>query len=342
MDFSHLNEHLFPGSQVSEHPKVSVCLITYKHEPFLETCLESIISQQVNFPFEILIGEDHSPDQTAAIVEKYALKYPHLIKAFIRPKNVGSKFNFVHCFLECRGEYIVHIEGDDYWTDTNKVQRQVDFLDQHPNASACFHNATIVFEDGSGKSPQIINPPDQKKWIQTGDFLVEKETWFMATASVMMRKKLVSNLPEWFLHSKSGDIPLYVILAEQGDIAYLEPNMSVYRKNEGGLSYTDSTSSEEFLNNRIFMYSKINEYSQFKYDSLIRQIVFEYKLLLIHSSRNQKNAWRKAYFFLKAMGYKTPASRSEWKYYLKTYGLPLPILKIYHSLRKIVNVSSSH
>jgi len=117
-------------------------------------------------------------------------------------------------------------------------------------------------------------------------------------------KKLVSDLPEWFLHSKSGDIPLYVILAEQGDIAYLDQNMSVYRKNEGGLSYTDSTSSEDFLNNRIFMYSKINEYTQFKYDSHIRQIVFEYKLLLIHSSRNQKMHGARPTFFLRPWGTK--------------------------------------
>ena len=342
MDFSYLNEHLYPGSQVTEHPKVSVCLITYKHEAYLETCLESIITQQINFPIEILIGEDHSPDQTASIVEKYALQYPHLIKAYIRPKNVGSKINFVHCFLECRGEYIVHIEGDDYWTDTQKLQRQVDFLDQNPQASACFHNATIIYEDGSGRNPEIINPPNQKKWIQSGDFLVEKETWFMATASVMMRKKLVKTLPEWFLDSKSGDIPLYVILAEQGEIAYLENNMSVYRKNEGGLSYTDSTSSELFLKNRIFMYARINEHTKFKFDPQIRQILFEYKLMLINSSKNQKNAWRKAFYFLKAMTYKTPSNWIQWKYYLKNYGIPGPLIKIYHSLRKILNVSSPH
>lgn len=337
MNFSHLNNQVFPGSKVPSKPKVSVCLITYKHADYLETCMQNILNQKVNFDFEIIIGEDCSPDRTAEIVKSYAEKFPEKIKAYIRPKNAGSKINFLHCFLECKGEYIVHIEGDDYWTDIHKLQTQVDFLDENLLASACFHNAEIIFEDGSGFAPQLINKPDQKKWVNSADFLGKKETWFMATASVMMRAKFAQNLPEWFLKSKSGDIPLYVILAEQGPIGYIDQIMSVYRKNEGGMSYTDNVQSEVFLNNRIFMYSKINEYTHDKYKNLIQPIIYEYLLLLIQSKRNQKNYIRKIFFFLKAIIYSKTTHWKQIKSLAKEYLVTPTQLLSYLNFRKKIN-----
>jgi glycosyltransferase involved in cell wall biosynthesis len=337
MNFSHLNNQVFPGSKVPSKPKVSVCLITYKHVDYLETCIQNILNQKVNFDFEIIIGEDCSPDRTGEIVTNYAKEFPEKIKAFIRPKNAGAKVNFLHCFFECRGEYIVHIEGDDYWTDIHKLQTQVDFLDQNPHASACFHNAEIIFEDGSGFAPQLINKADQKKWVNSADFLAEKETWFMATASVMMRAKFAQNLPEWFLESKSGDIPLYVILAEQGPIGYIDKIMSVYRKNEGGMSYTDNVQSEVFLNNRIFMYSKINEYTHDKYKNLIQPIIYEYLLLLIQSKRNQKNYIRKIFFFLKAIIYSKTTHWKQIKSLAKEYLVTPTQLLSYLNFRKKIN-----
>jgi glycosyltransferase involved in cell wall biosynthesis len=337
MNFSYLNNQVYPGHRVPLKPKVSVCLITYAHAKYLETCLQNILNQEVNFDYEIIIGEDCSPDQTAQIVEKYAVQFPEKIKAFIRPQNVGAKINFLHCFFECKGEYIVHIEGDDYWTDPKKLQTQVDFLDANPNASACFHNAEIIFEDGSGFAPELINKLDQKKWIKSADFLGKKETWFMATASVMMRSKYVQTLPEWFLKSKSGDIPLYVILAEQGPIGYIDRIMSVYRKNEGGMSYTDSEQSEVFLNNRIFMYSKINEYTRFKYKVLIQNIIYEYLLLKVLSKKNQKNYLRKLAFFFQALAYQNPSNWKLFKALVKEYLISPKNLLRYLNFRKKIN-----
>jgi glycosyltransferase involved in cell wall biosynthesis len=337
MNFSYLNNQVYPGHNVPLKPKVSVCLITYAHENYLDTCLQNILNQEVDFAYEIVIGEDCSPDKTAEIVKRYAEQFPEKIKAFIRPQNAGAKINFVHCFFECQGEYIVHIEGDDYWTNPQKLQTQVNFLDANPNASACFHNAEIIFEDGSGFAPQLINKPDQKKWINSADFLGEKETWFMATASVMMRSKYVQTLPEWFLKSKSGDIPLYVILAEQGPIGYIDRIMSVYRKNEGGMSYTDSEQSEVFLNNRIFMYSKINEHTQFKYKALIQNIIYEYLLLKVQSRRNEKKYLRKLVFFLKALAYQNPSNWKQVKTLAKEYLISPKTLLKYLNFRKKIN-----
>ena len=297
MDYSHLDSHVYGQSQLAENPKVSVCIITYNHSLYLETCLKNIVEQKVDFIFEVILGEDHSTDNTARIVEKYADAYPKLIKAFIRPKNVGPKTNFLHCFLQCKGEYIVYIEGDDYWTNQNKLQKQVDFLDQNPIASACFHNAEILFEDGSNKPNQIINTPDQANWTYTKDFFKEKETWFMATASVMMRRKFVNPLPNWFVDCKSGDIPMYVILSENGPIGYLEETMSIYRKNLGGQSFTDSITSKAFLLNRIFMYSMLNQYTKYQYVNLIHPILAEYHELLIDCIEHKRSIFKKIYHF---------------------------------------------
>lgn len=273
---------LYSRPKIISIPKVSICIITYKHANFIDNCLESIVSQVVNFDYEIILGEDHSQDETVQIVKRYADAYPNLIKAYVRQQNLGAKQNFLNCFLQCRGEYVISVEGDDYWTDSCKLQKQADFLDTHLIASACFHNAEIIYEDGSERPSQLVNSPNQALWTNTVDFFKEKETWFMATASVMMRRKYVNPLPSWFKDCKSGDIPMYVILAERGSIGYIPEIMSVYRKHLGGQSYTDSIKSKEFLLNRIFMYSVLNEYTNKKYNEFVNPILADYHEMLIH------------------------------------------------------------
>ena len=334
--FKQFDNSLFPGSQTPDQPKVSVCLITYKHEAFIRQCLDSILAQKTNFEFEIVIGEDGSPDQTAQILKEYAQKFPEKIKAFIRPTNVSAKMNYLHTFFSCKGEYIINIEGDDYFDDPLKLQIQADFLDQNPQFSACFHNALMSYEDDTNRENHLINPPDQKPIIHSEDFLVEKETWFMATASVMMRRKHVCNLPNWFLKSKSGDIPLYIILSEQAPIAYINRVMCVYRRHLGGLSYTDSIQSMEFLANRIFMYSKINEYTHSKYQNLIKPILGEYYLLAVQAKEFEHNWIKRFYHWLKAWLLLPPSASSQLKNSFKESLLTnfiKKILKIYFIFR---------
>ncbi|MFD3275250.1 glycosyltransferase family 2 protein [Aquirufa echingensis] len=337
MNFDYLNKDIYGQPTLTEHPKVSICVISYNHQNYVKTCLNSILEQKVDFAFEIILGEDCSKDQTAEIIKQYADQYPHLIKAYIRQKNVGAKTNFLHCFLQCKGEYIVFIEADDYWTDPLKLQRQVDFLDQHPHASACFHNAQIIFEDGSNREPVLINPIDQKPWVESADFLVEKETWFMATAAVMMRRKFAQPLPEWFLHSKSGDIPLYVILAEQGPIGYLPEVMSVYRKNEGGISMTDHVHADAFIKNRIFMYSSINAHTKYKYNHLIKPILQAYYLMRMDCHENKSNKAKQAFYFSRATLLNPPRTAKDWKSYLKTNLLSPKNLLTYLNFRSKLN-----
>ena len=337
MNFSHFNHHIYGAPLLAQKPKVSICVITYRHENYVEKCIESILEQNVNFEYEIIIGEDHSPDQTASIVKKYADLHPEKIKAYIRPENIGAKFNFLHCFFDCRGEYIVHIEADDYFTDVHKLQTQVDFLDSNQQVSACFHNAQIIYEDESNKKPEFINSERQNFLTETKDFLVKKETWFMATASVMMRKKYVQSLPEWFLNCKSGDIPLYVILAEKGPIAYINKTMSVYRKNINGLSYTDNIHSIHFIKNRIYMYSKINEYTHHKFQDLIRAILFDYYKMAILCSEINPYLFKRIFYLLRAYLQVPPKSKTELFSDIKYFILNKKILFKYLNFRSKIN-----
>ncbi len=275
--------------------EVSILITVYNHQKFIAQCLDSLVTQKTNFKFEIVIGEDCSTDKSREIITEYAQKFPEIIKPILYTINQGSKKcpgkgNFTNTFYACKGKYIVHIEGDDYLTDNNKLQLQFDFLEKNKDASACFHNATIIFDDNSAPS-YTMNPENQKDKILVTDFLLQKERWFMATASVMFRRNLLPDrFPQWFMNCKSGDIPLYCMLADKGYIGYLPQNMSVYRKHAAGLSMTDIHHDAQFIQNRIFMYNSINKYTNKKYNYLIKPILSAYYQDLSNSTQYKNNA----------------------------------------------------
>jgi glycosyltransferase involved in cell wall biosynthesis len=169
--------------------KVSVVVATYNHEKYLRHTLDSILSQNVNFSFEVLIGEDCSKDKTAEIVREYADKYPEIFTAFIREKNMGMTGNSLDLIMRTWGEYIALLEGDDYWTDTDKLQKQADFLDSHPDYEACFGLCMIVDQNDERLY-------DREKWsgfMKTGgDYTVrEFEDYLLPgqTATSMYRQE---------------------------------------------------------------------------------------------------------------------------------------------------------
>lgn len=128
--------------------KLSVFVVTYNQEQYIRQCLESIVMQKVNFDYEVIIGEDCSSDSTPQICDEYAAKYPH-IQVYHHPKNVGLLKNWEFVMNKCKGEYIALLEGDDYWIDEHKLQRQVDWLDAHPDYTLTFTRAEILYENGA-------------------------------------------------------------------------------------------------------------------------------------------------------------------------------------------------
>ncbi len=288
------------------HPELSICVTVYNHEKFITECLNSIVYQITDFNFEIVIGEDCSTDNTRNIVIEYAKKYPELIVPILYEQNQGTKQcpgkgNFINTFYKCKGKYIVHIEGDDYLTDPNKLQIQYNYLIENPEASACFHNALVVYDDNLLPFYEI-NKPDQKPKIFPEDLLYDKEVWFMATASVMFRRNLIAEkFPDWFLKCKSGDIPLYCMLSSQGYVGYIPKIMSVYRKHPTGLSMTDIHHDLNFIKNRIFMYKSIDKYTNKKYSVYIKFILSKYYLDVANSMQYGNNAIYRLYFTIKSL-----------------------------------------
>ena len=147
-----------------EKPLVSICCISYNHEKFISQCLDGFIIQKVDFPFEIVISDDCSTDNTKKIIDTYVSKYPTMFKVVSPSKNLGSIKNFFHALSKCTGKYIALCEGDDYWIDENKIQKQVDFMEQNPDVGLTYlkvkmlnnkQNESLVF--GEKKKIVLLN-----------------------------------------------------------------------------------------------------------------------------------------------------------------------------------------
>lgn len=211
---------------------LSICLITYNHEKYIREAIEGILIQKTNFDIELVIGEDSSSDKTRDICEEYVQKYPQLIKLLPKTKNLGMMPNFIRTYNACQGEFIALIEGDDYWTDPEKLQKQVDYLIQNPNCSLCAHDVNLVYEN----VPEVY--PFQAVW--TKDRFEFKDIFgchFISTLSLVFRKKQLGELPIWFNHLIIGDVPIIMILASKGYGHYFLEKMAVKRKNEGGVTF---------------------------------------------------------------------------------------------------------
>ena len=144
-----------------EKPLVSICCISYNHEKFISQCLDGFIIQKVDFPFEIVISDDCSTDNTKKIIDTYVSKYPAIFKNVSPSKNLGSIKNFYHVLEKASGKYIALCEGDDYWIDENKLQMQVDFLEKNPEYGMCYTNFNLVSEKSKNIKQKAL---DTKKW----------------------------------------------------------------------------------------------------------------------------------------------------------------------------------
>lgn len=214
-------------------PMVSICCITYNHEKFIREALEGFLMQKTDFPFEILVHDDASTDATPAILRQYEEKYPDLFRIVYQTENQYSKGHKPSAFLlpMARGKYIALCEGDDYWTDPLKLQKQVDFLESHPDHAGCFHKSLRLYQETG--NIEVWNPRTQviKDSYSLEDLIPSN---FFATASLMFLKKSILPLPEWFSETSVGDWPLVIYAVQHGNIGFINEVMSVYRIHGGG------------------------------------------------------------------------------------------------------------
>ena len=233
-------------------PVVSICCITYNHEQYISEAINSFLMQETDFPFEVVIGEDCSTDNTRKIVEKYKEMYPNIIKLIVSENNVGMQANGQRTMEACIGEYMALCEGDDYWTDKNKLQIQKDFLKSNPEYIICYtdveaFNENGIIQDYIGGATKDLTADELKKATPIN------------TLTTMYRNIMKDKFSAEFKASKYGDLFIWSILGYYGKGKYLpQIKPARYRVHSGGVH--SGTSQIDKYDNTLITYSLLLSY----------------------------------------------------------------------------------
>ena len=233
-------------------PLVSICTITYNHEKYIAEALDSFLVQETDFPFEIVINDDGSLDRTADVIRMYMEKFPNIINANLRDQNVGLMINFTECIKRAEGKYLAICDGDDYWTDPLKLQKQVDFLESNKEYNMVFHNAELQHHTENGITIKPFNPEEKSRNYTADEIL---RTWYVATSSVLCRNESQYRYLEDNLWFPVEDTPFHIKCASLGKLYYMAEIMSVYRRVPTGLMNSTEFKSLEH-NLRFIKYFK--------------------------------------------------------------------------------------
>lgn len=277
---------------------VSIDCITYNHENYIAKALESFIMQKANFDFEILIHDDASTDRTPDIIREYQRKYPDIIKPVFEKENQYSKGEnkricYVYNHIRAKGKYVAMCEGDDYWIDPYKLQKQVDFMENHLDCSMCFHSAEVIDVTTQIKVGYI--KPFNKTFILPNEKLFLGGGHICPTASLLYVKKLIDNPPKLFFNSPVGDHVYSLVLSSRGRIGYINEAMSVRTLWVPGswntVHHSKGANGEEknikHLEGMIELLVDFNEFSKCKWEYEINKIIIIWKILAIRIRGNE-------------------------------------------------------
>lgn len=225
-----------------DKPLVSVHMVTYNHEPYIAQALEGVLQQKTSFPFELVIGEDCSTDGTREIVFDYQKKYPDIIRVITSDKNVGACKNSLRTEKACRGKYIAYCEGDDYWHHPQKLQKQVDYLENHPECGlVCSEFDLYDFE----RKRRIRNYNGHRNMSVPANadiYGIIQGKYHIHTCTVLARKRLIDEIidsdPYLFQSDvfPQGDQPRWAEMSLRSHIGYIDESMSTYNKHNESLS----------------------------------------------------------------------------------------------------------
>lgn len=269
-------------------PKVSSCIISYNQRPFIAHALEAALLQQVDGRHEIVFGDDASTDGTLEVGMEMA-NSDDRIRVLAKEANLGMHANWSRTIEACQGEYIALCEGDDYWNDSLKLQKQIDLLEANPKASACFSNARIVDEnDVVGKYPYV----DKEYGV------IEEKQFFelnfnpVPTCTLVFRKSMFVGFPKPYYSSPFADWILHTILIQKGPYLYLNETTSSYRKHSGGI--WSGIKEEKQLQNKLkalkIIRSIVHDRNKESVNSAIRKQLDQ--LLYFYRDQNDmKNYW---------------------------------------------------
>lgn len=271
-------------------PLVSVVTITYQHALYIRQCLDSILMQETDFPFELIIGEDGSTDGTREICIDYANRYPDKIRLFLRDRTLSQyvdkngriiRFNGHFTRAVARGQYVAICEGDDFWLSSKKIQKQIDYMGLHSNCSLCAHNAYRVVEDGTILS--VFSNIENNTRLSTQQIM---KKWLIPTSSIVYRRASL-DAPSWELRISNGDLVIQIELSTRGSIYYFADIMGGYRIHKGSLTHLANTYIKDYIKTQIelniMLLSRLKpNIWPFCIDKIIRYS-FSYIKMLIHN-----------------------------------------------------------
>lgn len=273
-------------------PLVSCCLITYNHVDYIEQAIEGILTQQTDFEFEIIIADDCSKDGTKEKIKHYADKHPGKIRPILREKNVGAAQNFIELLNAATGKYIAYLEGDDYWTDSSKLQEQAQFLQANDDYAISSHNTMV--QDRNGKQYLYSHMAAQGSSHTTFTLVDYLQNHFIHSSSLMFRRSMLKPFPDWYRNAFGGDGFLILLLSLEGKIDYINRPMSVYRHNSNSIS--NYSSRLEINENFEKHFRLFDEHSHYKFSKEINEKIFASSFNLNYYNTNYIH---KLTFFIK-------------------------------------------
>lgn len=255
--------------QAVPRPMVTVRTVTFRHAAYIEKCIESVLMQKTTFPVEYLIGEDASTDGTRDIVLRYAAQCPDRIRVITSDTNVGMRANGYRLLMASRGKYHAICEGDDYWTDPYKLQKQVDHLEQNPQCGGTYHATRMIEADGTDTGKLMregiaarIGPIDAMAPVapfHTGSFVFRP-------VDRAMHARLMTSAPS------SLDMALFVLVAHEGPLERLDGTMSVYRKHPGGITANKAYNGLDGHQSRILLWILLDTELRHRYADRTKEL----------------------------------------------------------------------
>ncbi|MBC5710570.1 glycosyltransferase [Hungatella sp. L12] len=301
--------------------EVSVVCIAYNQEKYIAKMLESLLAQKTTFNYEILIHDDASKDKTQDIIRKYQKKYPETIKPILQTENQFSKGNnpnIMFNYPRVIGKYVAFCEGDDYWSDSNKLQLQYEALQKHTDCAICVHNTQCVSNTGE-RINRSFPPVNIKGGVITAQEYIKMELcsigWLFQTSSYFIRTEVIKKyVQEYNNVYPVGDLPLVLFSLHKGNCYYIPKSMSCYRTNSGGVmtNLQDVTRKISHLKKMIAGHENFDKFTDYQYHAdfqyAIQNYTFEilylqgeYKRLLKFEHRQffkQQSNKRKAIIFI--------------------------------------------
>ena len=290
---------------------VSICCLVYNQKKFLRQCLDGFVMQKTSFKFEVLIHDDASTDGSTDIIREYEKKYPSIIKPIYQKHNQfsqGKSITWTYLFPRVNGEYVALCEGDDYWTDCDKLEKQYKILESNREVVFCTHKVKCVNEDGVRNGEYypkflldsgVVSSEQLLKWI-----LVENIYPFQ-TSCYFFRKLVIdrylTNLPEFIKVSKTGSVNLMLLCATVGNVYYIEHDMSAYRQNSAG-SWSARQKNKldriDHLENMIATRKEIDRFFRYKFTDSISQQILDYEFNILLLKHDNKKCLEKKYLSL--------------------------------------------